>query len=146
MQHFRALTMGKPVVMGRKTFESIGKPLKGRTNIIVSRDPDFAAPGIVVAPDIGVALAAAHGDALRRGADSVTVVGGQDIFAATMPQAARLEITIVHAKPEGDTFFPPIDTAIWQEVAREDHAASPGDDAAFTFVTYRRAQDLESQR
>src|SRR5579872_5059594 len=81
MQHFRAITMGKPVVMGRKTFLSIGKPLKGRSNIVVSRDPQFAAPGIVVAPSIEAALAAARGDALRRGADSIAVIGGADLYA-----------------------------------------------------------------
>lgn len=145
MAHFRALTMGKPVVMGRKTFESIGKPLKGRTNIVVSRDPTFAVPGVVAAPGIEAALAAAHGDALRRAADAIMVVGGEAIFAATMPVAARLEITIVHAAPQGDTFFPPIDAAAWQEVAREDHSAAPGDDATFTFVTYRRAADAEKR-
>ena len=80
MAHFRALTMGKPVVMGRKTYLSIGKPLKGRTTIVVSRDRAFAAPGVLVAPNLDYALAAARGDALRRGADTVIVAGGADIY------------------------------------------------------------------
>src|SRR5580692_1734631 len=78
MQHFRALTMGKPVVMGRKTYLSIGKPLSGRTTIVVSRDRAFASPGIVIAPSLDTALAAARGDALRRNADTIIVAGGAE--------------------------------------------------------------------
>jgi dihydrofolate reductase len=141
LQHFKALTLGKPVVMGRKTCLSIGKPLPGRTNIVVSRDPAFAAPGIVVAPSLSAALEAAHGDALRRGAEAIMIVGGADIFAATMADAARLEITLVHARPAGDTFFPPIDPALWREVARSEHPAGPGDDAPFAVVTYERVAE-----
>src|SRR5215469_18289426 len=81
MAHFRELTMGKPVVLGRKTFASIGKPLAGRTTIVISRDGNFGAPGIVVAPDLGAALAIAHGDALRRNADAAIIAGGADIYA-----------------------------------------------------------------
>lgn len=138
LQHFRALTMGKPVVMGRRTFASIPKPLKGRTTIVVSRDPAFAAPGIVVAPSFEAALATARGDALRRGADAIAIVGGQDIFTRTLPIADRLEVTEVHAQPEGDTFFPPIDPSAWREVARAPQSAGPGDDAPFSFVAYER--------
>ena len=87
MAHFRALTMGKPVVVGRKTYLSIGKPLKGRTTIVVSRDRAFAAPGIVVAPNLEAALAAARGDALRRGADAIIVAGGADIYIQALPVA-----------------------------------------------------------
>jgi dihydrofolate reductase len=138
LAHFRALTWGKPVVMGRRTFASIPKPLKGRTTIVVSRDPAFAAPGIVVAPNLAAALATARGDALRRGADAIAIIGGQDIFARTLPMADRLEITEVHARPQGDTFFPPIDPEQWRDVGRTAHPAGPGDDAPFTFVTYER--------
>src|SRR6202040_1162317 len=81
LRNFRAITMGKPVVMGRKTYLSIGKPLAGRTNIVVSRNRDFAAPGVIVAPGIEAALAAARGDALRRGADAIAVIGGADLYA-----------------------------------------------------------------
>jgi dihydrofolate reductase len=138
LAHFRALTWGKPVVMGRRTFASIPKPLKGRTTIVVSRDPAFAAPGIVVAPTLDAVLATARGDALRRGADAIAIVGGQAIFARMLPMADRLEITEVHAQPQGDTFFPPIDPDLWREVGRLAHPAGPEDDASFTFVTYER--------
>jgi dihydrofolate reductase len=140
MQHFRALTMGKPVVMGRKTFSSIGQPLPGRTNIVVSRDSSFAAPGVVVAGTLAAALDAARGDALRRGAREIAVIGGAQLYAQAMPMADRLEITQVHADIQGDATFPPIDGAIWREVARTEQAAGPGDDANMTFITYRRLE------
>ena len=119
MAHFRALTMGKPVVIGRKTYLSIGKPLKGRTTIVVSRDRAFAAPGIVVAPSLDAALAAARGDALRRGADAIVVAGGAEIYAQALPMATRLAITEVHKRVEGDAHFPVIDPKLWREIARE---------------------------
>jgi dihydrofolate reductase len=139
MVHFRAITMGKPVVMGRKTFLSIGRPLPGRTTIVVSRDGAFAAPGIVVAPSMQAALTVARGDALRRGAESIIVAGGADLYAQTMPLADRLHITYVHRAVDGDVYFPAIDRSVWQETARDEHAAAAGDDAAFAFVIYRRA-------
>jgi dihydrofolate reductase len=138
MQHFRALTMGKPVLMGRRTWASIGKPLRGRTNIVVTRDPSFSAAGAVVAASLPSALKVARGDALRRHADAIAVIGGGDIYAQLMPLAARLEITRVHARPAGDALFPPIDEAMWCETAREDHTAGPDDEASFTIVTYIR--------
>ena len=133
--------MGKPVVMGRKTYLSIGKPLPGRTNIVVSRDPGFRAPRRRWSrASLDAALAVARGDALRRGADEIMVIGGTDIFAQTMPLADRLEITHVHARPEGDAFFPPIDpTQSGAQRARSEHPAGPQDEAAFTYVTYARA-------
>ncbi len=139
LQHFRAVTMGKPVVMGRKTFWSIGKPLQGRTTIVVSRDRNFAAPGIVVAPNLEAALAAAHGDALRRGADEIVVAGGAEIYAQAIAAATRLAITEVHKTVAGEARFPPIDRNVWRETARDEHEPGADDDAAFAFVTYARA-------
>ena len=138
MRHFRTLTTGKPVVMGRKTYLSLAiKPLPGRTNIVVTRDPDFTAPGVLVAPSLEAALQAACGDALRRGGSEIMIVGGAEIYAQAMPAASRLEITRIHARPEGDTRFPPIDDG-WTEVARVAHPAGPDDDAPYDFVSYRR--------
>jgi len=138
MQHFRALTMGKPVVMGRKTYRSIGKPLPGRTTIVVSRDPDFAAPGVVAATTLDAALAAARGDALRRGTDTIVVAGGGEIYAQALPLATQLAVTIVHKIVDGDAYFPAIDPQLWREAAREEHAPQVGDDAPFAFLTYAR--------
>jgi dihydrofolate reductase len=147
LRHFRACTMGKPVVMGRRTFQSLGRQLKGRTVIVVTRDPDFAAPGIVVAASLATALAAARGDALRRGADAVMVAGGGEIYAATMPLAARIEMTLVHARPDGDTLFPRIEPAVWREVERIEHAAGADDSAAFAFVRFaREPNDMRNDR
>lgn len=138
MAHFRALTTGRPVVMGRKTFLSIGKPLKDRTNIVVTRQKDFHAPGVVVAHSLGAALDVARGDAMRRFAAEIAVIGGADIYAQLMDRADRLEITEVHASPEGDTLFPQAGAG-WREVAREKHEAGEADTAAFSFITMRRA-------
>jgi dihydrofolate reductase len=139
LQHFRALTMGRPVVMGRKTFLSIGKPLPGRTTVVVSRDQSFAAPGIVVAPNLAAAFAVARGDALRRGVGDVFVAGGAEIYTHAMAGATRLALTEVRQTVDGDVRFPSIDRDAWQEIARDEHEPGTGDDAAFAFVTYRRA-------
>jgi dihydrofolate reductase len=140
MAHFRALTMGKPVVMGRKTYLSTSvKPLPGRTNIVVTRDETFTAPGVLVARSLEAALEAARGDALRRGTD-VMVIGGAEIYVQAMPLADRLEITRIHLAPDGDTRFPPIDPGVWCEAARVPHPPGASDDAAFDFVSYVKAQ------
>jgi dihydrofolate reductase len=139
MVHFRTLTMGKPVVLGRKTFASIGKPLAGRTTIVVSRDENFSAPGIVVAPNYEAALATARGDALRRNAGAIIVAGGADIYVQALPLATRLVITQVHKRVDGDAHFPAIDAKVWRETARNEHKPGPQDEAAFAFVTYDRA-------
>jgi dihydrofolate reductase len=139
MQHFRSVTMDKPVVMGRKTFLSIGKPLKGRTTIVVSRDRAFTAPGVLVAPSVEAALAAARGDARRRNADTIIVAGGADIYAQTMPMTTRLAITEVHARIEGDVRFPAIDPTLWRVTARREQKQAAEDEVAFAFVTYERA-------
>jgi dihydrofolate reductase len=138
MQRLKALTLGKPVVMGRKTFASIGRPLPGRTNIVVTRDADYRAPGAVVATSFAGARAVALGDALRRSVAEIAVIGGAEIYAQWMECADRLEITEVHARPEGDTCFGAIDPAAWQEVARVRNPAGPVDSADFSYVTYRR--------
>jgi dihydrofolate reductase len=130
--------MGRPVIMGRKTFASLGRPLKGRTNIVVSRDPAFSAPGVLVAATIERALEAARGDALRRGVREIVIGGGSHIYAAVMPLATRLDITRVKAHPPGDTTFPPIDPDVWQETGRSEHPAGPDDEAPYAFVSYSR--------
>lgn len=139
LKFFKTVTMNKPVVMGRRTYASIGKPLPGRTNIVVTRQPDFAAPGILVAPGLDQALAAARGDALRRSADAIAVIGGTDIFQQTMPLARRLILTLVHANPPGDTYFPAVDPAVWREAERLPQPKGPDDEYGFTIVNYERA-------
>jgi dihydrofolate reductase len=140
MRHFRAMTLGKPVVMGRKTYLSLSiRPLPGRTNIIITRDASFTAAGALVATSLDAALDAARGDAMRRGVNEVAVIGGADVYAQAMPLADRLEITEIKLKPEGDTRFPAIDPAVWREASRTPHPAGEGDDGAYDFVTYIKA-------
>ncbi len=138
LQRLKTMTMGKPVVMGRKTFISLRRPLPGRTNIVLTRDPDFRAAGAVVTTSFTEARAVATGDALRRFVTEIAVIGGAEIYAQFMGCADRLEVTEVHARPEGDTCFAAIDPAIWEEVARVRNSAGPDDSADFSFVTYRR--------
>jgi dihydrofolate reductase len=140
LQRLKALTIGKPVVMGRKTFASIGRPLPGRTNIVLTRDAGFRKPGVVVTTSFADARAVALGDALRRSAADIAVIGGAEIYAQWMACADRLEITEVHARPDGDTHFAAIDAADWQEVARVRNPAGSDDSADFSYVTYRRRE------
>ena len=137
-QRFKAITMNKPVVMGRKTFESLRRPLTGRTNIVVTRDPAYRARGAIVATSFESARAVALGDALRRFATEIAVIGGAEIYRQWMDVADRLELTEVHARPEGNTRFDAIDAQHWDEVARVRHPAGEGDSADFSYVTYRR--------
>jgi dihydrofolate reductase len=139
MAHFKEATMNRPVVMGRKTWESLPrKPLPGRTNIVLTRHQDFAAPGALVASSLEDALAAARGDARRRGAAEIAVIGGAEIFKLTLPLAGRLDFTRVHVSPEGDTLFPEFSLSMWREAARRDFPVAPGDEAAFTLFNYER--------
>lgn len=138
LKRFRALTWGRPVVMGRKTLLSIGKPLPGRTNIVVSRSPDFTRAGVVMAPSVETALALARADAARRGAGEMMVIGGAEIYRLLMPEADRLEITHVHAAPEGDAFFPDIDASVWRLAGEETPTQGAEDSASVSFRSYRR--------
>ncbi len=134
----KTMTMGKPVVMGRKTFQSLRRPLPGRTNIVITRDANFRAAGAVVTTSFADARATALGDALRRLATEIAVIGGAEIYAQWMEFADRLEVTEVHLKPEGDTHLAPIDLKEWEEVARTSQVRTDDDTADFSYVTYRR--------
>lgn len=131
LRRFKALTMGKPMLMGRRTFDSIGKPLPGRRSLVLTRDRGFSAAGIETVHDWDAALAAA-------GADTLMVVGGSEIYALALPHADRIHLTEVDAVPEGDTFFPDFDRSPFHETFREPHAAGPRDAHAFTFVDLER--------
>jgi dihydrofolate reductase len=137
-QRLKAMTLARPVVMGRKTFISLRRPLPGRTNIVVTRDGGFRAAGAVVTTSFADARAVATGDALRRLATEIAVIGGAEIYAQWIGIADRLEITEVHARPQGDTYFAAIDAALWEEVARARNPAGPDDSVDFSYVTYRR--------
>lgn len=140
LKRFRALTWGKPMIMGRKTYASIGRPLPGRETIVLTRDPAFAAEGIHRAGSLDAALAVAEGLAERMGAEAIAVVGGAEIYAQALPRADRLHLTLVHAAPEGDVTFPNFDRGSFVEILREGHPAGEGDEHPFTFL------DLERRR
>jgi dihydrofolate reductase len=137
-QRLKAMTIGRPVVMGRKTFLSLRRPLPGRTNIVMTRDAAFRGAGAVVTTSLCDARAVAAGDALRRSVTEIAVIGGSEIYAQWMDFADRLEITEVHARPEGDTYLAAIDFADWEEVARVRNSSGSDDSADFSYVTYRR--------
>jgi dihydrofolate reductase len=138
LKRFKALTMGKPVIMGRKTFESIGKPLAGRVNIVVTGRKDFAPVGVTVVPGVDQALVTAEEGALAAGDDEIMVIGGGEVYRSAIGRADRLYITHVEAAPEGDTHFPAIDPAIWRATTAERLPSGPKDSAASTFVIYER--------
>ncbi|WP_349357626.1 dihydrofolate reductase [Stappia sp.] len=138
LKRFKRLTLGHPVIMGRKTFESIGRPLPGRANIVVTRDAAWAHEGVETVASLDAAIALAGAQARAEGTGAVMVIGGGEIYAATLPLADRLEITRVHLAPEGDTHFPRIDPGMWREVARETPERGAKDSADVTFLTYRR--------
>ena len=134
LRRFKTLTFGKPVVMGRKTFDTIGKPLVGRDNIVVTRQGGFAPAGVTVAASLDAALARAAAG----GTSEIMVLGGGEIYAQAIGRADRLYITHVDAAPAGDTRFPVIDPAVWQAIAEEALPAGDKDSAATRFVTYDR--------
>lgn len=138
LRRFRALTMGCPIIMGRKTFLSIGKPLPGRQTVVLTRDPAFLPDGAHVASSFAQALEI--GQRLGRAADARAVIigGGSEIYTLALPVADRLELTFVHAAPEGDAVFPSWDREAFRETARSDHPATAEDEHAFSFATFER--------
>ena len=130
LRHFKALTMGHHIVMGRKTYESIGKPLPGRVTVIVTRDAAYRAEGCVIAPSLDAAIAACGGDA------EIFFVGGAELYAQILPRAQRLYLTEIQAEYAGDARFPAVDASRWIETAREHRVAADG--LAYDFVTYQR--------
>ena len=138
LQYFKRVTLGKPVIMGRKTFQSIGRPLPRRTNIVVTRDASWQAAGTVAAQDLHAAFALAYEDAHRTGTDEVMVIGGADIFKQTLSRADRVYVTEVHADFAGDTFWTEPLPAGWHETSRERHAADSPGGSEFSFVVWDR--------
>ncbi|WP_078085519.1 dihydrofolate reductase [Microbulbifer mangrovi] len=137
LQFFKRTTLGKPIVMGRKTFESIGRPLPGRQNIVITRNPDWSVDGVTVVSSLEQALDVAAATAAREGADEVMVIGGAEIYRQAMPLAQRLYVTEVDAEVEGDAFFPALNET-WREVSRDCYPASEKDEYNYCLVQYDR--------
>jgi dihydrofolate reductase len=138
MRYFRKITMGKPIVMGRRTFKSLPRVLDGRLNIVLTRDKGFVAPDAVMAHSLEEGLEAARHSARKSGAGEIMVIGGEDVFRAVLPQASRIYLTAVHAAPDADTWFPELERKEWREVFREEHEPGEKDDHAFSFVVLER--------
>jgi dihydrofolate reductase len=132
LKRFKRLTLGKPIVMGRKTFESIGKPLPGRQNIVVTRDTNYRREGVTVVNDVDAALRAAGA------VPEVMVIGGAELFRALLPRAGRLHLTRVHGHIEGDVVWPALDQREWSVVERESHAADERHAWAMTFEVWEK--------
>jgi dihydrofolate reductase len=138
LKHFRRLTMGKPLIMGRRTFQSIGRKLPGREMVVVTRDASFAVPDIHIVHSPEEAVGKAAGLAREMAAPEIVVAGGAQIYAAFLPRATRIELTRVHATIEGDVAFPVLDTAQWREVKHEEHMPGPGDEHAYALISLER--------
>jgi len=138
LKHFKALTMGKPLILGRRTFESLQRPLPGREIIVVTRDPRFSPAGVRIAHSPLEALAVARRLAMAMAVDEIIVGGGAEIFRALMDQTRRIELTEIALEPEGDAFFPSLDMAQWRETKRETPPRGERDEADFAFVTLVR--------
>jgi len=138
LKHFKALTLGRPVIMGSKTFKSIGKPLKDRENIVLTRNTAFAAEGVHVAHAIADALALADRLGRAMGASDIAVAGGADIYQQLIDKVDKIELTLIHAQPEGDAYFPEFEHLGFVETRREAGLKGPEDQYSFTFLTYER--------
>lgn len=141
LKHFKAVTMGKPVIMGRKTFVAIGKALPGRLNIVVTRQTGYSAQGATVVGDLASAVEIARDAALRDGVPEICVIGGGEIYRQMIDRAVRIYLTEVHAEAQGDTLFPQLADGVWRETERVRHEAGEGDSADFSFVVYERIMD-----
>jgi dihydrofolate reductase len=140
MKFFMATTMGKPVIMGRRTFETMKAPLPRRTNIVVTRNADYQPPGVKVAGDLDAAVALAEIQCRVDGVDEIMIAGGADIYRLALPIATRLYRTTVDADVEGDTFFPDMDTALWREVSCESFPADAANSYPFSISVLERLE------
>lgn len=138
LRYFKRVTLGKPVVMGRKTYESIGRPLPGRTNIVITRNKSWQAEGVRVVSSLGEALQLGADIALIDGIEELMVIGGAEIYAAALPLAQRLYLTQVHGAVEGDAHLPAVDWSQWQTVSSERHVASEGNPFDYSFIVFER--------
>ena len=138
LKQFRKVTLGKPIIMGRRTFQSLPRVLDHRLNIVLSREPGFIAAGAIVAGSLEEGLAHARRAAKEAGVEEIMVIGGDDVFRAVMPMAKRIYLTEVHATPEADTWFKDFNLKDWRELSRERHEPGPKDEYPFSFVLLER--------
>ena len=140
LRYFKRVTLGKPIVMGRKTFESIGRALPGRANIVISRNAAYLAEGVHVVASLDEALQLAEDIAANDAVDELMVIGGAQIYTEALLRADRLYYTAVHCSVDGDAYLPKIDWTVWRETSRETHRAAGPDTFDYTFLTYERCR------
>ncbi len=138
LRYFKQVTMAKPIIMGRKTYESIGRPLPGRTNIVISRNQAFTAAGVKVVSSLEAAIELAEAQCVIDGAEEAMVIGGSQIYEQALERADRLYLTQVHAEVKGDAWFPEFEQACWQEVGRQDFAAQEPNPYPYSFIVLDR--------
>ena len=138
LRHFKKTTLGKPVIMGRRTFESIGKPLPGRPNIVLTRDTSFRSEGVQVARNIDEAMSLAEREAMKLNAEEIAVIGGGEVYAQALPRAARIYLTEVHGTPDGTAHFPKLDRSEWTETSRDGPHRGADDTYSHSFVILER--------
>lgn len=136
LKYFKQTTLGKPIIMGRKTYESIGKPLPGRTNIVITRQTDYQPDGVKVVHSVAEARDLAESVCLIDGQEEAMIMGGAEIYTLALPDADRLYLTEVHADVDGDAYFPEYDKTEWQEISREDFSAEGSNPYNYSFVVY----------
>lgn len=146
LKFFKRITMGKPVIMGRRTYDSIGKPLPGRTNIVITRNPDYRPEGVKVVHSVTHAVKLAESIGVVDGSTEAAIIGGAEIFREAMPVTDRIYLTEVHADVEGDVYFPEIDESEWDEVSREDFKAEPPNPYDYSFVVLERPGTREKEK
>jgi len=139
LKYFKQVTMGKPILMGRKTYESIGKPLPGRTNIVITRNESWQANGVKVVHSLEDAFSLANSIVEIDGQDEMMVIGGDQIYQTSLPAIDRIYLTKVHAEVDGDAYFPELDWSEWKEVAREDFKAEGPNPYDYSFIVFDRA-------
>ncbi|MCB1842486.1 MAG: dihydrofolate reductase [Halioglobus sp.] len=140
LAYFKRVTLGKPIIMGRKTFVSIGRPLPGRSSIVISRNAQFMAPGCSVVSSLDIALVLADDIARNDNVSEAVVIGGAEIYAAALPLADRLYLTEVHASVDGDAWFPRFDRSQWRECSRDRQPAGASNPYDYSFVVYERVE------
>ncbi|MEX0583115.1 MAG: dihydrofolate reductase [Sneathiella sp.] len=143
LKWFRKTTMGKPIIMGRKTFQSLPGPLPGRTGIVVTRDPNFKADGAIITNSIDSALKAGEKAARKMNIDEIVIIGGAEIFRLSLDQLDKIYLTRVHATVEGDTFFPDLNSDEWHEISNEFHAKSEKNMFDHSFIVLKRKKAFE---
>ena len=138
LKYFKRVTMGKPVIMGRKTYESIGRPLPGRCNLVVTRDENWRVDGVNICSSLDAAIDQGEAQALVDGSEEVIIMGGAQIYAQMLPNVQRLYLTQVHGEMDGDAFFPELDMSQWQEIGRQDMPAIEPNPYPYSFIVLER--------